>query len=193
MLVSWINLKWGDIFMKHVYYPDYLAHYGIKGQRKGVRRYQYTNGRWTEEGKERRRKGDGRYSSTKQLMNDYPSYGDPHHAWGPWYSVKEDDPNAEKSNKSWVALQEKINKNSYDWYQGIPASEKMKQLYRDRGYEPPEDYDDIRNYRWNHDDDMPSVEDMVGTEKMLGMILNDIGYENTKEGRDYIRDVVMWD
>lgn len=32
-------------------------HYGIKGQKWGVRRYQYGNGRWTEEGKERRRTG----------------------------------------------------------------------------------------------------------------------------------------
>ena len=36
-------------------YPDYLAHYGIKGQKWGVRRFQYENGAYTAEGKERYR------------------------------------------------------------------------------------------------------------------------------------------
>lgn len=36
-------------------YPTYLIHYGIPGQKWGVRRYQNEDGTYTEEGKERRR------------------------------------------------------------------------------------------------------------------------------------------
>lgn len=35
--------------------PTYLIHYGIPGQKWGVRNYQNEDGTWTEEGKERRR------------------------------------------------------------------------------------------------------------------------------------------
>lgn len=42
-------------------YQDYLAHYGIKGQKKGVRRYQNEDGTLTEEGKRRY----GVYASTQ--------------------------------------------------------------------------------------------------------------------------------
>lgn len=34
---------------------NFLEHYGVKGQKWGVRRYQNTDGSWTEAGKERRR------------------------------------------------------------------------------------------------------------------------------------------
>lgn len=37
-----------------------LIHYGTPKMQKGVRRYQNKDGTWTELGKERRRKGDGR-------------------------------------------------------------------------------------------------------------------------------------
>ncbi len=30
-------------------------------------------------------------------------------------------------------------------------------------------------------------------ESLLGIVLNDLGYEDTKEAREYIRDVVIWD
>ena len=42
--------------MNYVYYPDYLEHHGILGQKWGVRRYQYENGVYTKEGLERRKK-----------------------------------------------------------------------------------------------------------------------------------------
>ena len=35
------------------YYPSYLVHFGIKGQRWGIRRYQNEDGTWTAEGKKR--------------------------------------------------------------------------------------------------------------------------------------------
>ena len=42
---------------------DELYHFGVRGQRKGNRRYQYLDGTWTELGKERRRKGTGERSA----------------------------------------------------------------------------------------------------------------------------------
>lgn len=45
----------------------YLMHYGVKGQQKGVRKYQNPDGTWTELGKERRRKQlakDQRYNES---------------------------------------------------------------------------------------------------------------------------------
>lgn len=39
--------------MNDIYYPDYLYHYGIKGQKWGVRRFQKKDGTLTSEGKKR--------------------------------------------------------------------------------------------------------------------------------------------
>lgn len=47
---------------------DYLAHYGIKGMKWGVRRYQNSDGSYTSAGKNRRKKTNSfDYESTKQL------------------------------------------------------------------------------------------------------------------------------
>lgn len=51
-------------------YTDYeLQHYGILGQRKGRRRYQLTDGTWTEEGKRRRRKTSDRNNRSNKSDN----------------------------------------------------------------------------------------------------------------------------
>lgn len=44
-----------------------LYHYGTKGQRWGQRKYQNSDGTWTELGKARRRKGNGRGASKKRI------------------------------------------------------------------------------------------------------------------------------
>lgn len=58
-------------------YPDYLVHYGIKGQQWGIRRFQNEDGTLTEEGKARYnevrpesetwRKSDAKYLSDEEL------------------------------------------------------------------------------------------------------------------------------
>lgn len=47
-----------------------LYHYGVRGQKKGQRRYQYEDGTWTELGKERRRKGRQQKDTIDNLIND---------------------------------------------------------------------------------------------------------------------------
>lgn len=47
------------------YYPTYLIHYGIQGQKWGVRRFQNEDGTWTEDGLVRRRK-DQKHLFNKQ-------------------------------------------------------------------------------------------------------------------------------
>lgn len=44
-----------------IYSNPELYHSGVKGQKWGRRRYQNPDGTWTEEGKRRRRIGDGEY------------------------------------------------------------------------------------------------------------------------------------
>ena len=47
------------------YYPNYISHHGIKGQKWGIRRYQNEDGTYTAEGKERRQ------MSLASAYNDY--------------------------------------------------------------------------------------------------------------------------
>jgi len=52
------------------YEDNWLAHYGIKGQKWGVRRFQYSNGSYTPEGKERYGRGSGEiFHSPESLSN----------------------------------------------------------------------------------------------------------------------------
>lgn len=49
--------------------PGYLSHHGIKGQKWGVRRYQNSDGTWTEEGLQRRRE-QGNVARNKPYTDD---------------------------------------------------------------------------------------------------------------------------
>lgn len=51
------------------HYPTYLIHYGIPGQRWGIRRFQNEDGTWTSEGLERRR-SDNQKSFYKEVKKD---------------------------------------------------------------------------------------------------------------------------
>ena len=42
------------MYIKTIYYPNYISHHGIKGQHWGIRRYQNEDGTYTAEGKARR-------------------------------------------------------------------------------------------------------------------------------------------
>lgn len=60
------------------FYEDYIMHHGVKGQKWGVRRYQYTDGSLTPAGKARRviktdqtAKSTGRQAFLKKLVESY--------------------------------------------------------------------------------------------------------------------------
>lgn len=57
---------------------DYLAHFGIKGQKWGIRRYQNEDGSLTEEGKKRYLNLDGSYNNkgAHQLIQQIQASGD---------------------------------------------------------------------------------------------------------------------
>lgn len=61
------NLKHSDIYsnVKRLP-PDTLCHRGIKGQKHGIRRYQYANGTYTREGNERYRPRSNKRKLTKE-------------------------------------------------------------------------------------------------------------------------------
>ena len=44
------------MYITTVYYPNYISHHGIKGQKWGIRRYQNEDGSYTEKGLKRRAK-----------------------------------------------------------------------------------------------------------------------------------------
>ena len=53
--------------MYNPYNDSYLAHYGIKGMKWGVRRYQNEDGSYTAAGKRRRYRNSSDYEETKSL------------------------------------------------------------------------------------------------------------------------------
>lgn len=56
-------------------YPTYLIHYGIPGQKWGVRRYQNDDGTYTPEGLERRRQGERDFNNTVKMLYGRKSKG----------------------------------------------------------------------------------------------------------------------
>lgn len=56
-------------------YPTYLIHYGIPGQKWGVRRYQNDDGTYTPEGLERRRQGEKDFNNTVKMLYGRKSKG----------------------------------------------------------------------------------------------------------------------
>ena len=56
-------------------YPSYLIHYGIPGQKWGVRRYQNDDGTYTPEGLERRRQGERDFDNTIKMLYGRKSKG----------------------------------------------------------------------------------------------------------------------
>jgi len=136
-----------------------LYHHGIKGQKWGTRRYQNPDGSLTDEGYIRYY-GKGRpLKSTKQFKKDYPSYDSKKDLDdGTAWMLPEDHPNYEKQVKQFIRLQKDINNKSIN-YDHKPVSQAMKDLPND-----------------------------APRSALLNTTLHDLGYEATREGRDYI----MW-
>lgn len=56
--------------------PDELCHYGVKGMKWGVRRYQNYDGSYTQKGLERFRKSEAKYDRAKSEYDSAKSSGD---------------------------------------------------------------------------------------------------------------------
>lgn len=54
-----LRMLYGNVRLTELQHSDYLAHYGIKGQKWGVRRFQNADRTWTAEGKIRYGNGEG--------------------------------------------------------------------------------------------------------------------------------------
>ena len=107
--------------------------------------------------------------STKQLKKHYPSYDSAKTKSNDLWQLDESNKNYDKQVANYAALQKKIENTSWDWYNAKPISDRAKAMHKK--------YSNTKQYY----------------DAMLGVALNDLGYENTKAGRDYIRNVVIWD
>lgn len=161
------SLLHGVSFLREVNMPKYiykpnneLYHHGIKGQKWGHRRYQNPDGSLTDEGYLRYYGKGKKLKSTEQLKKDFPSYDDEQSITDgtPWM-LPENHPNYNKQVKQFNRLQNEINGKSLDTYgHNKPKSQAMKDLPNEAPWEA-----------------------------VLTTTLHDLGYEDTKEGRDYIR------
>ena len=219
-------------------------HHGTKGQKWGQRRYQNSDGTWTEEGKARRR-----LKTTAQLMKDYPSYEHDHTPGHKRWQLDNDHPDYDKQVKSYSKLMNDVEQKSVDWYRSKPVSENAKKLYkasqeREKAIDDfsvqylkknpyPYTYEQTRkdldemgswnpmtrikakkrykegnalnkpvaenfskaidNFTKEYDRKHPNAKNGPSYDEILGVALIDLGYENTKAGREYIRNAVIWD
>ena len=99
-------------------------HHGTKGQKWGHRRYQNSDGTWTEEGKARRRIGSSKKNklkSTEQLRKDYPSFSK---RTFPNWDLDENDPNFRDQYDTWSRLDGDIRDALMDIPEGTKFSNK---------------------------------------------------------------------
>ena len=241
-----------------VVYSDELCHYGIRGMRWGIRRYQNKDGSLTAAGKKRKKLSadDRSHLSEKsrrskltneQTIEELKKLTDPSR-----------DPNFDGNKpeeKKWLELDKEIRQFSGDWYN----SKGVSKAFSDRVSQYKKDDDAVskkyaasenkarEKYRRIQDDVIlsslspanqasikasgrivdytdygkaytkayfdPKVSkakasyDEISTEHskerakirnqykndLLGIVLNDLGYKDTPEARELIRDTVIWD
>lgn len=109
--------------MNYVYYPDYLEHHGIKGQRWGIRRYQNKDGTWTTIGKFRRNK-----------FTNYKSDGGTIKKGSTLYRITTDPSDTTYDNKKYVStsrLDNKLWRNFFsNYYDSLPKESKETSKYK---------------------------------------------------------------
>ena len=145
-------------------YPNELYHYGIKGQKWGIRRFQNPDGSLTNAGRKR-------YSSNGRSLSD----------------LKKKYPKAEEDSDDATNLMLEIMKKSGNWYNGVGVSEGFKKEV--------EKHEAIRKEINSNLDPRGSFSEYINAheperrryrEALAGIILKDLGYKNTKEGRDWL-------
>ena len=113
--------------------PPELMHYGIKGQKWGVRRFQYENGSYTTEGKERY--GRGSESSKNGLTRGFKARGnkDPNarENWKPKDVSKLSDEELRRRNNRLQAEQQYKSATTPEWKKETKqiAKDAMKKIF----------------------------------------------------------------
>ena len=241
-----------------VVYSDELCHYGIRGMRWGIRRYQNKDGSLTAAGKKRKKlSADDRShlseKSRRSKLTNEQTIEELKKLTAPSRDPNFDGNKPEE--KKWLELDKEIRQFSGDWYN----SKGVSKAFSDRVSQYKKDDDAVskkyaasenkarEKYRRIQDDVIlsslspanqasikasgrivdytdygkaytkayfdPKVSkakasyDEISTEHskerakirnqykndLLGIVLNDLGYKDTPEARELIRDTVIWD
>ena len=187
-----------------LYSSDELYHHGNKGQKWGVRRFQNPDGTRTPAGKERYgNKNEGQSSEKAKKELDYLRK-----------AVEID-----YSGKTWMELDDKIKKVSGDFTSGESVSKGFKNKYNEiekaRSDEEKvfdkylkeastahyNSFQERRTKIKEQEDKLYSSKEYEEVENRMsrlineldGVVLRDLGYEDTKEARELIDQIVNWE
>lgn len=190
------------------YSEDYLAHHGIKGQKWGVRRWQNADGSLTDAGRIHYGYGDPRERMSYSERQKYSK------------KLKRDIKRHERAfNRTWYrqsieAAQDKHNANYRKAYKrygdDIDNSEEAKNMWDayDKANRLEEESDSIldenvtkawEDYSKAEEKYWKKTEELLNEHKgdILGAKLNDLGYEDTQEGREILDSMLdssrWWD